>query len=263
MTSFSAVKELLAILIAGMFSLVTVAAALETADEHGSCPQWSYSGANGPEHWGDLCEEFEACKTGKEQSPIDITNPQVVQLSAIHFANHPVPLKIIDNGHTIQQKFAPGNGNTITVDGKTYELVQFHFHHPGEEAFDGKRYDMVAHLVYQSKDKSIAVIGVSIKEGRPNPLVTTLWENLPPEKNKEHDSAAIEVNAIQLVPAKHSYYKFQGSLTIPPCTPGLTFYVLDSPMELSKEQIAKFAAIYPDNARPLQPLNGRIVQHSK
>src|SRR5271157_4770116 len=115
MTSFRAAKELLAILIAGMFSLVTVAAALETADEHGSCPEWSYSGANGPEHWGDLCPEFAACKTGKEQSPIDITNPQVVQLSAIHFANHPVPLKIIDNGHTIQQKFAPGNGNTITV----------------------------------------------------------------------------------------------------------------------------------------------------
>jgi carbonic anhydrase len=263
MLSFRNLTRLFAILAAVMFSLCIMATALESAEEHGSCPAWSYSGANGPEHWGDLCPDFAACKTGKQQAPVDITNPKVVHLSAIHFADHPAPLKIIDNGHSIQQNFAPGNGNTITVDNKTYELVQFHFHHPSEESIDGKHLAMTTHLVFKSADGQIAVIGVLDKEGRPNPLVATLWDNLPAEKNKEHDSSAVEVNAIQLVPAKHSYYKYAGSLTIPPCPEGLTFFIMDTPMEFSKEQIAKFAEIYPDNARPVQPLNGRVVEHSK
>jgi len=261
MTSFRALTKVLVVLVT--FSLGILAAALELADEHGSCPAWSYSGANGPEHWGDLCAEFAACKDGKQQAPLDITNPQVEHLPAVHFAYHPVPLDLVDNGHTIQQNFAAGNGNTITVDGKTFELRQFHFHHPSEEAIDGKHYDMVAHFVHASKDGHYAVIGVLIKEGKPNSLVTTLWENLPAEKEKAHRSNAVEVNAIQLVPAKHGYYVYKGSLTTPPCTEGITFYILDTPMELSKEQIAKFAQYYPDNARSVQPLNGRTVEQSK
>ena len=249
--------------LAVMFSLITMAAAVEPADEHGSCPAWSYSGANGPEHWGDLCAEFAACKSGKEQAPLDIINPQVESLPAIHFAYHPVPLDLINNGHSIQQNFASGNGNTITVDGKKYEMRQFHFHHPSEEAIDGKHYDMVAHFVHQRHDGQYAVIGVLIKEGKPNSLITTLWENLPAEKEKANKSAAVEVNAIHLIPAKHTYYRYKGSLTTPPCTEGITFFILDTPMELSKEQIAKFAEYYPDNARPDQPLNGRTIEHSK
>jgi carbonic anhydrase len=142
-------------------------------------------------------------------------------------------------------------------------LTQFHLHHPGEETINGKHYDMVVHLVYQNKEGHYAVIAVLIKEGHPNPLIATLWNNLPPEMDKEHDSDAVQVNAIQLVPAKRSYYKYEGSLTTPPCTEGIVFFVLDTPMSLSKEQIATFAKYYPDNARPVQPLNGRTVQHSK
>jgi len=263
MTSFRALMKVRTVLAVAIISLGASAAAVEAADEHGSCPAWSYSGTNGPEHWGDLCADFAACKNGKEQAPLDITNPQVEHLPAIHFAYHPVPLNLIDNGHSIQQNFAPGNGNTMTADGKKYEMQQFHFHHPSEEAIDGKHYDMVAHFVHASKDGHYAVIGVLIKEGKPNSLVTTLWENLPAEKEKAHKSDVVEVNAIQLIPAKRSYYIYKGSLTTPPCTEGITFYILDTPMELSKEQIAKFAAIYPDNARPDQPLNGRTIEHSK
>ena len=265
MTPFRTLTKVLAVLaVAGiMWSFDTLAAAPGPADEHGSCPAWSYSGASGPEHWGDLCAEFAACKNGREQAPLNIVNPQVEGLPAIHFAYRPVPLNLINNGHTIQQNFAPGNHNTITVDGKKYELAQFHFHHPSEEAIDGKHYDMVAHFVHASKDGHYAVIGVLIKEGKSNPLITTLWENLPPEKEKAHKSDAIEVNAIQLIPAKHGYYMYKGSLTTPPCTEGITFYILDTPVELSKEQIAKFAEYYPDNARPDQPLNGRTIERSK
>jgi carbonic anhydrase len=258
------IKLVTVLLVAGaMLSVDSFVAALEPADEHGSCPAWSYSGANGPEHWGDLCAEFAACKNGREQAPLNIVNPQVHSLPAIRFAYHAVALDLVNNGHSIEQNFAPGNGNTITVDGKKYEMAQFHFHHPSEEAIDGKRYDMVAHFVHAGTDGHFAVIGVLIKEGKANPLITTLWKNLPEEKGKANKSTAVEVNAIELIPATHNYYMYKGSLTTPPCTEGITFYILDTPMELSKEQIAKFAEYYPDNARPDQPLNGRTIEHSK
>ena len=265
MRPFFALKKSLAVVVAGMFLLSVVAAAQGHANGHASDPShsWSYSGPTGPEHWGDLSPEFAACKTGKEQSPIDINHPPNVDLPAIQINNSPVPLKIINTGHYIRQNYVPGNGNTITVGDQTYELTQFHFHHPGEETINGKHYDMVAHLVYQNKEGHYAVIAVLIKEGHPNPLIATLWNNLPPEMDKEHDVDTVQINATQLIRAKRSYYKYEGSLTTPPCTEGIVFFVLDTPMSFSKEQIATFAKYYPDNARPVQPLNGRTVQHSK
>ena len=263
MVSFRVLTNVFIFAVAALLWLGDVAAALESEDEHGSCPAWSYSGANGPEHWGDLCAEFAACKNGKEQSPLNITHPKKEHLSGIEFAYHPAPLDLVNNGHSIEQSFAPGNGNTITVDGRQYELAQFHFHHPSEEAINGKHYDMVAHFVHASKDGQFAVVGVLIKQGKANPLIATLWGNLPAEKGRPNKSTAVEVNPMQLIPAKHGYYMYKGSLTTPPCTEGITFYILEKPMELSKAQIAKFAEYYPDNARPDQSLNGRVVERSK
>ncbi len=265
MRPFHLSEKSFTVIVATLFLLSAVAAAQEHAEQHPSdlSHSWSYSGATGPEHWGDLSPEFAVCKTGKEQSPIDISHPLAADLPAIEIKSSPVPLKIINTGHYIRQNYDPGNGNSITVGEQMYELTQFHFHHPSEETIHGKHYDMVAHLVYQNKEGHYAVIAVLIKEGRPNPLITTLWNNLPPEMNKEHDVDTVQVDAIQLIPSKRSYYKYEGSLTTPPCTQGIVFFVLDTPLSLSKEQIATFAKYYPDNARPVQPLNGRTVQHSK
>jgi carbonic anhydrase len=230
-------------------------------DHHDAEHSWTYTGAAGPEHWGELSPEFAACENGKQQSPIDITHAHLAQLPPIHFAYHTSPLKIVDNGHTIQVNYAPGS--TITVDGKTYELVQFHFHHPSEEEINGHRYAMVAHLVHRSQEGKLAVVSVLIKEGNPNQLISTLWDNLPSEKGKELDLDHVEVNATDLLPANHKYYTFAGSLTTPPCSEGVTWYVLETPMSFSKAQIDKFAGVYPLNERPIQPLDGRVVQESK
>lgn len=247
----------------GLLSLGIAAVAQQ--HEHPADPShtWSYSGATGPEHWRELSPEFALCKEGKQQAPIDIIHPQSAHLPILQFESHTVPLKIIDNGHTIRQNYISGSGNTIPVGERTYELQQFHFHHPSEEATNGKHYEMVTHLVYGDKDGHLAVVGVLVKEGKPNPLISTLWSNLPSEKLKERASDAVVVNAIELLPAKHTYYTYLGSLTTPPCTEGVTFYILDTPMEFSKEQIGKFAEFYPDNARPAQPLNGRVVEYQK
>lgn len=221
---------------------------------------WTYSGEAGPEHWADLSPEFETCGRGKNQSPVDITGARLARLPEIRFSYALSPLAVIDNGHTIQVNYAPGS--TITVDGTTYELVQFHFHHPSEEKIDGKAFDMVAHLVHRNGNGQLAVVAVLLTSGIPNRLIETIWNNLPSEKGKELKSVEMKLNAADLLPPNRAYYTLQGSLTTPPCTEGVTWYVLQTPVPLSQPQIDKFASIYPLNARPVQPLNRRTVQES-
>lgn len=255
-----------AVLLRASISVVLLLFACSTlfiGQEHHGDPShsWTYSGATGPEHWAELSPEFAECAKGKQESPIDITNPVLANLPLLHFSYRPSPLNVVDNGHTIMATYAPGSG--ITVAGKRYELQQLHFHHPSEETINGQRYDMVVHLVHKSSDGQFAVVAVLIKEGAPNPLISTLWGHLPSQKDEPFASSAITVQALELIPAKHTYYTYTGSLTTPPCTEGITWFVMDTPMTLSKAQIDKFAALYPYDARPTQPLNGRVVKHSR
>jgi len=231
--------------------------ALHAASEH----HWSYSGDTGPAQWAALESDYSACGIGKLQSPIDIRDSTAKKgpLPAIAFDYKPSPLKIVDNGHTIQVDYAPGS--FITVQGKGYELVQFHFHKPSEEKINGKSADMVAHLVHKNADGNLAVVAVLLKTGQANKLVETLWKNLPPEKERETAVEGVQVNAADLLPAKKAgYYTFTGSLTTPPCSEGVTWFVLKTPTSISNSEVARFAQLYPMNARPTQPLNGREIR---
>ena len=222
---------------------------------------WSYSGDTGPAQWAALESAYNACGIGKMQSPIDIRDSVAKKsaLPAIAFDYKPSPLKIVDNGHTIQVDYAPGS--FITVQGKRYELVQFHFHKPSEEKINGESADMVAHLVHKNDDGNLAVVAVMLKTGPANKLVETLWKNLPPEKEKEIAVEGVQVNAADLLPAKKAaYYTFTGSLTTPPCSEGVTWFVLKTPTSISNTEVARFAQLYPMNARPTQPLNGREIR---
>jgi carbonic anhydrase len=223
--------------------------------------EWDYGAQHGPQHWGELKPEFESCALGKEQSPIDIRNAVHAKLEPIRFDYHPTPLHIIDNGHTIQVNYAPGS--SITVGEQRYELVQFHFHKPSEEKVNGKSYPMVAHLVHKNAGGALAVVAVLLKQGQQNSLVKTLWTNLPLEKDQEKVAEKAIINAARLIPANHAYYKFAGSLTTPPCSEGVTWFVLVSPMPVSEAQVARFGKIYRANARPVQPLNERTVKVSQ
>jgi carbonic anhydrase len=238
-----------------------IAFALPAFAEEGH--HWSYKGETGPTHWGAMEKEFESCGVGKVQSPIDIKtkSAKASDLPAIEFAYQPSPLRIIDNGHTVQVNYAPGS--SITVDGKRYELLQFHFHHPSEEEIDGKHSDMVAHLVHKDAGGNLAVVAVLLKKGSANPLVGTLWKNIPKEKGKEAQVDAVTINVADLLPEKRGYYTFQGSLTTPPCSEGVRWFVLKSPTTVSAEQVAGFGKLYAMNARPVQPLNGREIAASK
>src|SRR5580692_4915066 len=219
--------------------------------------QWSYDGALGPEHWGDLDPEYAACKTGREQSPIDIQNAEKTALPAIRFEYKNGPLKIINNGYTaVRVNYAPGNGNFLIVGDKRYELVQFHFHRPSEEQIKGKQFAMVAHLVHKADDGKLAVVAVLLKAGSANMTLQQIWDHMPMTEGPEQQISDVEFNPSGLLPANAAYFTFAGSLTTPPCTEGLTWFVLRTPTDVSHEQIDAFAKLYPHNARPIQPLNG-------
>jgi carbonic anhydrase len=223
---------------------------------------WSYKGEGGPSDWGKLDAKYATCETGKTQSPIDIKGAKTADLPALKFDYKAVPLNIIDNGHTIQVNYAPGS--TLTVGDKTYTLKQFHFHHPSEEHVNGHGYDMVAHLVHADADGHLAVLAVFLKKGGSGAaLIDTVWKNIPTQKEKAVDVPGVTVDVADLLPTDQTYYTFAGSLTTPPCSEGVTWYVMKSPVSVSDAQVAAFAKIYPMNARPIQPTNGREIEESK
>ena len=222
---------------------------------------WDYGEALGPGHWGDLKPDFAPCKLGHHQSPIDIRNPQKADLPPIQFDYKSSTLDIIDNGHTIMINYAPGS--SISVGGKKYMLKQFHFHRPSEEKINGKGYEMTLHLVHADEQGKLAVVAVLLERGKDNSLIHELWSDFPKEKEKEEFSGKVQINAADLLPADHGYYTFSGSLTTPPCSEDVTWYVLKHPVTVTDAEIAQFAKLYRNDARPTQPLYDRVVMESK
>jgi len=226
---------------------------------HGASPHWDYSGDGAPENWSKLKPEFSACSSGKRQSPIDIRDGISVQLDPVQFDYKPSGFKVLDNGHTVQVNVAPGN--SIEVMGRRFELLQFHFHRPSEERVNGRQYDMVAHLVHKDLDGKLAVVAVLLDRGSVQPVVQTVWNNLPLEKGDEVAArATLDLNA--LLPAERGYFTYMGSLTTPPCSEGVLWMVMKQPVGISAEQIGIFARLYPMNARPIQSASGRLIKAS-
>lgn len=241
--------------------LVAWAAAVAPWSEAAEPKKWSYGGATGPARWGTLSKEYAQCNLGTMQSPIDIPDAKVRKgsLPPLLFNYKPSALRIVDTGYTVQVNYAPDSW--VTVDGKRYQLVEFHFHRPSEEKVDGKGRDMVAHLVHQDAQGSYAVVAVFLEQGRENPLIRSLWTHLPGTKGKEN-ALDLKINALGLLPANKDYYTYTGSLTTPPCSENVAWFVLKNPVQLSAEEIGRFAKLYPMNARPVQPLNDRDIRGS-
>ncbi len=220
---------------------------------------WDYDGAAGPDAWGKMRPEFAKCATGQRQSPIDIRGGIAVDLEPIQFDYRPSAFSVIDNGHTVQVNVEAGN--SITIMGTRYELVQFHFHRPSEERINGRQYDMVAHLVHKAADGRIAVVAVLLDRGAAQSIVQAVWNNLPLEKGDEL-RAGTRIDLAQLLPDDKRYYTYMGSLTTPPCSEGVLWMVMKQPVPVSVEQVAIFARLYPMNARPIQQADGRLIKES-
>ena len=229
------------------------------AKGHSGAPQWGYAGAAGPEHWGDLSPAFRVCGIGLQQSPINLHRAIEATAGEIVVDYKPTPIEVVNNGHTIQVNVAPGSN--IRLDGKTYKLLQFHFHHPSEHLIDGKSFDMEAHFVHISDDGVLAVLGVMIRPGAGNAVLAPIWDIMPTSKGKRHSSSII--SPADLLPADRTFFRYYGSLTTPPCSEKVIWSVFAEPLEASSAQAQKFSSAFSMNARPIQPLHRRYLLGSR
>ena len=239
------------------------AAAGATHAHSGGDVHWAYEGDNGPLAWGKLKPDFGTCATGKRQSPINIEDGATLQGPAepVQFSYAPSNGTVVNNGHTIQVDVQ--GENTITVRGSTYRLLQFHFHTPSEEQINFKRFPMVAHLVHKNNEGQLAVVAVLLDEGAANPFIDKVWTHMPLDSGDRVRMPAGLLNISELLPTDQRYYQFMGSLTTPPCSEGVLWMVLKKPVTLSRGQFKLFTQLYPNNARPVQALNGRPVREAQ
>ncbi|RRS29910.1 MAG: carbonate dehydratase [Epsilonproteobacteria bacterium (ex Lamellibrachia satsuma)] len=245
-------KNITSILLVSSMALMTGCATDEAHNAH-----WGYTGHNTPETWGHLSDKYRECGVGLNQSPINITHSLHAHLPPLVPSYGSSSKNITDNGHTVQVNMLPGS--TLTMDGKTFELKQFHFHSPSENHINGKSFPLEAHFVHLDKQGNIAVVAVMFEEGKSNKALEKVWSKMP-AKEGETNILKLSKIAQALLPKEKHYYRFNGSLTTPPCTEGVRWFVLKTPVTVSKEQVGKFHHLmHYNNNRPIQPLDARIV----
>lgn len=243
----------------------------EVHTEHSEQEQpmhWGYEADDGPDQWSSMNTDWALCADGRQQSPIDLTAATDFELPPAIFnrptdqelevVNQAGVINALDNGHTIQVNSK--TGETMSVGDKSFALVQFHFHAPSEHTVDGQHYPMEIHFVHQAEDGALAVVGILVEEGEENPFAVPLWEQLA--------QATGTATTVYVAPefddhfednAPTSLYHYMGSLTTPPCSEGVNWYVRERPAQFSREQIAAFTAVYDHNNRPVQALNNRTL----
>jgi carbonic anhydrase len=220
---------------------------------------WTYTGPEGPDKWGDLDAANRVCSVGGQQSPVDIGETIRATLPALKTGWARRADTIVNNGHTIQLNVA--DGSTLTAPGGTYKLVQFHFHRPSEHQINGKTYPMEVHFVHANAAGGLAVVGVLMETGRPNPVFNKIVSTMPAAAGPPV-RADTAINPNGLLPAKLAYYRYSGSLTTPPCSETVDWLLLTDPIQVASGDVAAFARLYSANARPVQGGNRRFVLRS-
>jgi len=246
----------------------------------GQVSSWGYDGLTGPTHWSELANAYHLCDTGRLQSPINIDNAVVSKLFTLAFDYRPVPLQISNNGHTIQFNYTTLRQNKVsyitiggeqhslpevkqyhsvlTISGEKYQLRQVHFHSPSEHAVDGENSVLEAHFMHVNDQQQLAVIGALFRVGEANPMIDKLWQYMSSSVSESHHMD-VAINAADLLPANKEAYHYRGSLTTPPCSEGVRWFVFREKQTVSKSQVSKFLSVIGENARPVQPLNDRYL----
>lgn len=222
---------------------------------------WAYGNTdNAPDQWGSLSPDYALCQTGLRQSPIDLqTNLKgdSVQLEFHYFSSS---LTILHTGRTIRVNVE--NGSYVRLDGKDYSLKQFHFHHPSEHTLQGKPSPMEMHFVHIDEDKGFVVVALFLQEGDENPWLRPVWKAMPSQTSEPRIISGVEIDLAEVLPQSRRCFRYDGSLTTPPCSEDVHWIVLQEPIEISSTQLKAFARLFPVNARPMQPLNKRSVIQS-
>jgi carbonic anhydrase len=224
------------------------------AEHHAT--HWTYDGAAGPSHWGELDPTFATCGTGKHQSPIDLANASSKDLKDPELHYKPSELRVLNNGHTVQVNY--DKGSYMEVDGERFDVVQFHYHAPSEHRINGKAFAAELHVVHKNAAGRLAVIGILLEAGAENPAYQAFLKNLPDHEAKASEKG-VKVNVAELLPVAHATFRYDGSLTTPPCTEGVRWLVMTTPVSLSQGQLAALEKVFKGNNRPVQPLNDRTL----
>jgi len=240
------------------------ATVLSASTTHSATHNWSYHDDTPPEEWGEVSK---ICVTGKLQTPINIqtdkTVPAIKGKDELKFFNYHTGINssLINNGHTV--KVTPEFQNSynqpyITVDGKLFNLLQFHIHTHSENRIDGKQSDLVAHFVHQSYNGDLAVVAVFFDVGEENMAISKYWDIMP--KHIDEKATLDNIDISQVLPNDTSkFYTFMGSLTTPPCSENVKWFILKDKQTISANQIKSLRKIYPNNFRPIQSKNSRTI----
>lgn len=220
--------------------------------------KWGYVGANSPEHWGELSPEFQLCQRGRHQTPIDISATTTVESAALRLNYRATLLSIKNTDRTIQVNYAPGS--FLTFQRETFQLLQFHFHHPSEHRLNGQRFDLEIHLVHRAASGKLAVVSVMAQVGDFNARLQPIWAAMPTQPSTVKVPATFDIT--HLLPRDRTFYEYSGSLSTPPCSEQVLWFVMAQPIQVSAQQVQQFAALFPNNARPLQPLGDRRIKQS-
>lgn len=245
---------------AGSLGIGRLDAIVKSANSSGNKLHWGYTGDVGPDHWGELSDTYAVCTKGSEQSPIDLTKAIHGERPSLILDYQATPLKIKNNGRTIRVDYAPGS--TIRLDGERFDLKQFHFHAPSEHLDNGTPTAMEIHFVHQnSETRAFVVIGVFLKEGALNTALQQIWDYMPESAGAQTNVQDRSFNAALLFPANtEQFYRYHGSLTTPPCSEAVTWVVMKEAITVAPVQVERFIqAIGERNARPVQPLNQRVL----
>jgi len=249
-----------------LFSLLTVCLSLtllssaEVWASDKSVHPWGYEGGEGPEHWGEIERDHEKhlmCREGMSQSPVDFGDILGLKLAPLNFHYMDTSMRIINNSHTIHVGY--DSGSYANWGNKKFELIQFHFHHPSEHTVMGKHFDMEMHMVHKAQDDQYVVIGVLMKKGKHNAGIQKIWDRIPKTIDKEVTYEDARINVADFLPAVKKYYHYDGSLTTPPCSENVSWFVLEDSVEISEDQIRYFQKFIDHNSRPVQKLNHRIL----
>lgn len=223
--------------------------------------EWGYSGNGGPENWGKLSPDYSACQYGTMQSPINIQGAKKSRkIKPIKFMYKKTPVEVVNNGRTIEGFIS--KDNYLVLNSERFELVSIDFHLPSEHTVDGIPYDMEVHLTHKNQHKEITKVAVFFAEGGQNKRLKDLWNKFPQAKDEKN---LVHFNPNNLLPSSKEYFYYKGSLTTPPCTEGVEWVVMKTPLVVSSHQVDQFIGLYKNNARSTQPLNSRkvFVRHVK
>lgn len=220
---------------------------------------WDYQGAVAPYHWGELTKEFSSCGDGRQQSPINLSRKKARTLKQpIIFAYQDLRGEVVNNGHSIMLKFT--EAPYVEMDGTRFFLRQLHFHAKSEHSLDGLFYPAELHIVHESKDQQLLVLGFLLEVDDEKFDKFGFFKSLP-KVGETRPSETVQLK--KLVDYNGGHFFYRGSLTTPPCTENVRWVIFDKHIKLSSAQLRSFESLYSNNYRPLMPLREHQLFHAE